>query len=196
MADLTALVNSFLLVLGAEFGDKSQLVCMALAARYRAAPIVIGAVAAFALLNLLAVTVGAAAAAWLPQWLVLAVVMVLFALFGVLALRGEEDDDDDEGEAKVGRYLIASIFGLIFMAELGDKTQLAMVGLAGVNDAVLVWVGGTLALAVTTVSGVWAGRVLLSRLPMALIHRAGGLLFLGFAAWVGWQLYQLVAVAG
>lgn len=192
MADLTAIVNSFLLVLGAEFGDKSQLVCMALAARYRAAPIVTGAVAAFALLNLLAVTVGAAAAAWLPQWLVLAVVMVLFALFGVLALRGEEDDDDDEGEAKVGRYLIASIFGLIFMAELGDKTQLAMVGLAGVNDALLVWIGGTLALAVTTISGVWAGRVLLTRLPMALIHRAGGVLFLGFACWVGWQLYQVL----
>jgi len=192
MADLSALLNSFLLVLGAEFGDKSQLVCMALAARYRAAPIVFGAVSAFALLNLLAVTVGAAAAAWLPQWLVLAVVMALFALFGVLALRGEDDEDDDEGEAKVGRYLIASIFGLIFMAELGDKTQLAMVGLAGVNDALLVWIGGTLALAVTTVSGVWAGRVLLARLPMALIHRAGGVLFLGFACWVGWQLYQVL----
>ena len=195
MADLSALVNSFLLVLGAEFGDKSQLVCMALAARYRAAPIVLGAVAAFAVLNLLAVTIGAAAAAWLPQWLVLSVVMVLFTLFGVLALRGD-DDEEDEGEAKVGRYLIASIFGLIFMAELGDKTQLAMVGLAGVNDAVLVWMGGTLALVVTTLSGVWAGRVLLARLPMALIHKVGGMLFLGFAGWVGWQLYGLLTVAG
>jgi len=195
MADLSALVNSFLLVLGAEFGDKSQLVCMALAARYRAAPIVLGAVAAFAVLNLLAVTIGAAAAAWLPQWLVLSVVMVLFTLFGVLALRGD-DDEEDEGEAKVGRYLIASIFGLIFMAELGDKTQLAMVGLAGVNDAVLVWMGGTLALVVTTLSGVWAGRVLLARLPMALIHKVGGMLFLGFAGWVGWQLYGVFTVAG
>jgi len=192
--DLSTIVNSFLLVLGAEFGDKSQLVCMALAARYRALPVVAGAVAAFALLNLLAVTLGAAAAAWLPQWLVLATVMVLFAVFGVLALRGEEDDDEDESETKVGRYLVWSIFGLIFMAELGDKTQLAMAGLGGVHAALPVWLGGTLALVTTTVLGVWAGRVLLTRLPVALINRVGGALFLGFAGWVGWQLYLLLSV--
>ncbi len=192
MDDLPTVLNSFLLVLGAEFGDKSQLVCMALAARYRALPIVVGAVAAFAVLNVLAVTLGAAAAAWLPQWLVLATVMGLFTVFGALALRGEADDDSDEGEAKVGRFLVWSIFGLIFMAELGDKTQLAMAGLGGVNAALPVWLGGTLALATTTLLGVWAGRVLLTRLPVVLINRIGGVLFLGFAGWVGWQLYLLL----
>ncbi len=195
MDDFSTVLNSFLLVLGAEFGDKSQLVCMALAARYRALPVVAGAVAAFALLNLLAVTLGAAAAAWLPQWLVLATVMLLFTVFGVLALRGEAEDDEDEGEAKVGHYLVWSIFGLIFMAELGDKTQLAMAGLGGVNAALPVWLGGTLALVTTTLLGVWAGRMLLTRLPVALINRVGGALFLGFAGWVGWQLYLLLSLS-
>ncbi|MER2527510.1 MAG: TMEM165/GDT1 family protein [Candidatus Competibacter denitrificans] len=51
----------------AELGDKTQLVCMTLAARHPPAPVLLGAISAFALLNLLAVLFGAAVAAWLPQ---------------------------------------------------------------------------------------------------------------------------------
>jgi putative Ca2+/H+ antiporter (TMEM165/GDT1 family) len=71
---------TFLLIALAEFGDKSQLVCMSLAARHRGLPVALGAVAAFALLNLLAVLFGAAVAAWLPEWVVTITVAVLFAL--------------------------------------------------------------------------------------------------------------------
>ena len=63
---------TYLLIALAEFGDKSQLVCMTLAARHRGMPVVVGAVAAFAVLNLLAVLFGAAVAAWLPAWAVTA----------------------------------------------------------------------------------------------------------------------------
>lgn len=186
MLEVAAITKTFFLVFGAEIGDKSQLVCMALAARYRPAPIVLGAVAAFIVLNLLAVTVGAAASLWLPEWLILAVVAVLFAVFGLLALRSA-DEDEDEVEP-LGKYLFWSVFGLIFMAELGDKTQLAIAGLSGVESVASVWLGGTLALALTTVLGVWLGRVLLQRIPIALVHRAAGVLFILFALWMVWRL--------
>ncbi|MBY4676623.1 TMEM165/GDT1 family protein [Marinobacterium arenosum] len=189
MDELSSILKTYALVVGAEFGDKSQLVCMALAARYRALPVVSGAVSAFALLNLLAVTVGAVVALWLPQWLVMLAVASLFTLFGVLALRGEEEDDDEE-DTRVGRYLFWSVFGLIFMAELGDKTQLAITGLGGVEPPAAVWLGGTLALATTSIAGVWAGRMLLQRFPVGLIHKVGGGLFLLFAALVWWQLAE------
>jgi len=192
MEELATVLKSFLLVFGAEFGDKSQLVCMALAAKYRTTPIITGAILAFGILNLLAVTVGAAAAAWLPQWLVMTIVMLLFGLFGVLALRGDDDEEQAQGDV-VGRYLVWSVFGLIFMAELGDKTQLAMAGLGGVEAAIPVWLGGTLALAATTILGVMAGRILLQRLSVTVIHRVGGALFLGFAFWMAWELYLLYA---
>ncbi len=91
---LTSAGTTFLLVGLAEFGDKSQLVCMTLAARHRGLPIVIGAIVAFAILNLLAVLFGAAVAAWLPEWLVTLAVAVLFAVFGVSALRYQEEDDN------------------------------------------------------------------------------------------------------
>ena len=63
---LSSAGTTFLLIALAEFGDKSQLVCMTLAARHRGLPVVLGAIAAFAVLNLLAVVFGAAIAAWLP----------------------------------------------------------------------------------------------------------------------------------
>ncbi|MEH6578911.1 MAG: TMEM165/GDT1 family protein [Amphritea sp.] len=62
----SAVLTAFLLVFLAEFGDKSQLVCMTLAARHKSLPVLLGAVFSFALLNLIAVTLGATAAAWLP----------------------------------------------------------------------------------------------------------------------------------
>ena len=87
---------AFLLIALAEFGDKSQLVCMTLAARHRGLPVVLGAIAAFAILNLLAVLFGAAVAAWLPAWVITLAVAVLFAVFGISALRYEEEDEDEE----------------------------------------------------------------------------------------------------
>ena len=78
--------TSFLLIALAEFGDKSQLVCMTLASRHRGLPVALGAIAAFAVLNLLAVMFGAAVSAWLPAWVVTLAVGLLFAVFGIAAL--------------------------------------------------------------------------------------------------------------
>lgn len=169
---------TFLLITLAEFGDKSQLVCMALAARHRGAPVILGAVAAFALLNLLAVLFGAAVAAWLPEWVVTLAVAALFAVFGIGALRYREEDDDEEVAEKPGHGVFATTFLLIFLAEFGDKTQIAVAGLGSTADTPAVWLGATLALACTSVLGVFAGRKLLHRLSLVWIHRISGAFFL------------------
>lgn len=175
---LSSAGTSFLLVVLAEFGDKSQLVCMTLAARHRGLPVTIGAVAAFALLNLLAVLFGAAAAAWLPEWLVTLAVAILFATFGISSLRYSDGGDDEAIEEKPGHGIVATTFILIFLAEFGDKTQLAVAGLGSSSEPAAVWAGATAALATTTVLGVIAGRRLLNRLPLLWIHRASGVFFL------------------
>jgi putative Ca2+/H+ antiporter (TMEM165/GDT1 family) len=169
---------TFLLIALAEFGDKSQLVCMTLAARHRGLPVVLGAVAAFAFLNLLAVLFGAAVAAWLPEWVVTVAVAVLFAVFGISALRYTEDDADEEIEEKPGHGIFATTFLLIFLAEFGDKTQIAVAGLGSTTEAVAVWLGATLALTVTSILGVFAGRKFLHRLPLVWVHRISGVFFL------------------
>lgn len=174
---------SFLLIALAEFGDKSQLVCMTLAARHRGLPVVLGAITAFAFLNLLAVLFGAAVAAWLPEWVVTTAVAILFAAFGINALRYREESDDEEIEEKPGHGIFATTFLLIFLAEFGDKTQIAVAGLGSTTAGTAVWLGATLALATTSLLGVYAGRRFLNRLPLLWIHRISGVFFLILAAY-------------
>lgn len=173
---------TFLLIALAEFGDKSQLVCMTLAARHRGLPIILGAVAAFSILNLLAVLFGAAVAAWLPEWVVTLAVGTLFAVFGISALRYSEEEDDEDVAEKPGQGIFATTFLLIFLAEFGDKTQIAVAGMGSTTNTGAVWLGATLALASTSVLGVLAGRKLLHHLPLVWIHRVSGAFFLLLAA--------------
>ncbi|SMF95775.1 Putative Ca2+/H+ antiporter, TMEM165/GDT1 family [Methylomagnum ishizawai] len=173
--------TTFALVGAAEFGDKSQLVCMALAARHRHSPVLWGSVLAFALLNLIAVAFGAAAGEWLPPNVVAGGVAVLFAGFGIRALLAQEEDADGEVEEKTGHGIFVTTFLMIFLAEFGDKTQIAVAGLGAAEPVVPVWLGATLALSTTSALGIWAGRTVLRKLPQHVIHRIGGVLFLGFA---------------
>jgi putative Ca2+/H+ antiporter (TMEM165/GDT1 family) len=181
--------TTFLIVALAEIGDKSQLVCMTLAARHRGLPVVIGAILAFAVLNLLAVLFGAAVAAWLPEWLVALAVAILFAGFGISALRYTEADDDEAVTEKPGHGIVATTFLLIFLAEFGDKTQLAVAALGSTGTPAAVWTGATAALAVTSLLGVLAGRKLLNRLPLKWIHRISGVFFLMLAIYAASRLF-------
>ena len=169
---------TFLLIALAEFGDKSQLVCMTLAARHRGLPVILGAVTAFGILNLLAVLFGAAVAAWLPEWLITLTVAVLFAGFGISALRYQEEIEDESVEEKAGHSVFATTFLMIFLAEFGDKTQIAVAGMGSTINTAAVWLGATLALTFTSVLAVIAGRNFLHRLPLLWIPRISGAFFL------------------
>ncbi len=180
--------TTFLLIALAEFGDKSQLVCMTLAARHRGLPVLLGAVTAFSILNLLAVVFGAAIAAWLPEWIVTAAVAVLFAIFGINSLRFQDEEDDEDPEEKPGHGIFVTTLTLIFLAEFGDKTQLAVAGIGSTASALPVWTGATIALACTSAAGIYAGRRLLNRMPLAWVHRISGLFFLALSGFAVWRL--------
>jgi putative Ca2+/H+ antiporter (TMEM165/GDT1 family) len=178
--------TAFGLIALAELGDKTQLVCMILATRHPYGPVLLGAVLAFAVLNGLGVLFGATLAAWLPEWVTAAVVAILFAAFGVKTLY-QVGAETVEVEEPSNRGVLFSTFVLIFVAELGDKTQLAVAGLASTQAAFPVWVGGTLGLAAISALGVLAGRTVLQRLPLPLLHAVSGALFLLLAVLGGWR---------
>jgi putative Ca2+/H+ antiporter (TMEM165/GDT1 family) len=179
---LTAAVTTFGLIFLAEIGDKSQLVCMALAARHHHRPVLIGALAAFVVLNVLAVVFGAGLAHWVPERTLAAVVAVLFAVFGVLSLRAKAEDSTEEITGRSGHGVFATTFLMLLLAEMGDKTQLAVAGMAGTLPAIPVWVGATLALGTTSALGIVVGQKLLRRIPLHRLHQISGVFFLILAA--------------
>lgn len=186
-SDLSAFFASFALIGIAEIGDKSQIVCMTLASRHRHWPVLLGATVAFLLLNTLAVVFGAGIAAWAPERVTAGVVALLFAAFGIHALRAQGSDESGELSERPGRGIFLTTLSLIFLAEFGDKTQIAVAGLASSTAAIPVWMGATAALITVSALGIWVGRTLLQRLPTIWLHRAGGAIFLAFAVIAGWR---------
>ncbi|OQK18471.1 hypothetical protein AU255_11835 [Methyloprofundus sedimenti] len=187
----TPVSTSYALIIAAEMGDKSQLVCMTLAAKHRAMPIILGAVIAFALLNTLAVIFGVAIASWVPAYIVAALVCVLFASYGIHALffNGVEEEEEQLQE-KSGHNIFFTTFLLISVAEFGDKTQLAVVALSSTALPEAIWIGSTLALATTSILGVIAGRTLLKKIPLTSLHRLSGFIFIILAGFAAYQAYS------
>ena len=187
----TPISTSYALIIAAEIGDKSQLVCMTLASRHRATPVILGAIVAFTLLNTLAVIFGVAIANWVPAYIIAAIVCLLFAVFGIHAIFfiGNEEDEEQIQE-KSGHGLFLTTFLLITVAEFGDKTQLAVVALSSTALPAAIWIGSTLALATTSILGVIAGRTLLQKIPLTLLHRLSGLIFIILAIFSAYQVYS------
>ena len=184
-------LTSFTLVALAEIGDKSQFVCMTLAARHRHWPVILGASVAFIALNTLAVLFGASVAALIPERVTAGLVAVLFGVFGVHILMTREDISTSETTEKAGRSIFFTTLLLIFFAEFGDKTQIAVAGLASTMDALSVWAGATLALVLVSALGVWFGRTMLQRLPLHWLHLLSGMIFILFALLAAWRAFSL-----
>jgi putative Ca2+/H+ antiporter (TMEM165/GDT1 family) len=176
--DLALAGSSFALLLLAEMGDKTQLMTMTLAARYRPLPVAIGVCAAFLVLDLAAVLVGEMLFLYVPEAAVLLVAALLFLWFGWSSWRAADAHESGAAVATGSRGALLTSFLLILVAELGDKTQLTLLTLAASTGATWsVFAGGTLALWAVSLLGVFVGAALLARVPARLVHRGAGLLF-------------------
>jgi putative Ca2+/H+ antiporter (TMEM165/GDT1 family) len=172
---------SFILVFMAEMGDKSQLICLALVTRYRLYPVLTGALIAFSVLNAMAVLFGSQVVYLLPTEVVSIIVATLFLLFGVIAFTADIDAQTIKINIQSKANLIVATFVVIVIAEFGDKTQITIVSLSSMNMPIVVWVGTTAALVVTTVLAVVIGNSVLNKITMNTFSRASGILFITFA---------------
>ncbi len=186
---ISVTLSTFALISLAEIGDKSQLVCITLAARHRHWPVLLGATTAFLILNTLAVVFGAAVAAWVPERMMAGIIALLFGVFGFHSLFVQVDGELVDLEEKPGHGIFLTTLLLILVAEFGDKTQIAVAGLASSTAPLPVWIGATVALVVVSALGVWIGRTVLQRLPLHWLHRAGGAIFLVFALIAAWRAF-------
>jgi Ca2+/H+ antiporter, TMEM165/GDT1 family len=191
--DSAVFLSTFGIIFLAELGDKTQLTAMALATRHPWRRVFIGLAVAFALLNLGAVLVGKLFFALLPLFWVKLVSAVLFLYFGISTLRTAGFDEGEEGTQE-GRFRqrgpVMTAFIMILLAELGDKTQLVTASLAAQRDAPLaVFAGSTLALWSVSLLGIFVGRQLTRFVPLAMIHKGAGTLFLLFGLVILYQAF-------
>lgn len=178
---MSAFVLSTLLIFVAELGDKSQLVALWFATRYRWWIVLAGVIAATLLVHLASVGIGVALDEIIPERVLLVVVGVSFFVFAWWSLRGDTIDDSDRRER---RGLLGS-FGVValafFLSELGDKTQLATVSLAGRESSwVGVWLGSTLGMVLADAAAIAVGLIAGKRLPERMIARGSAVLFVVF----------------
>ena len=178
---LDAFLLSFGVIFLAELGDKSQLMALAFAARYRAWTVLVAVSLATLLVHAGSVLVGKAFALALPTSAIQVVAGLAFFGFAAWTLRGDSLGAGDEGRAnRVGRWAILTIGTAFFLAELGDKTMLATITLATTEEPIGTWLGSTAGMVVADALAIGIGALLGARLPERAIKVFAALAFVVF----------------
>jgi putative Ca2+/H+ antiporter (TMEM165/GDT1 family) len=180
----TLLVSTAVVAI-AEIGDKTQLLSLILAAKYRRPwPICVGILVATLANHALAGSVGALVAQWLaPQTLK----WIVAASFFAVALWTLKPDEVDEGDTRrdAARSVLVATLVAFFLAEMGDKTQIATVVLAAQYQPLWQVVAGTtIGMLLANVPVVWLGARFASRLPLRAARIAAAALFAGLGLWI------------
>ena len=181
---MEALITSAAIVALAEIGDKTQLLAIVLATRFkRPWPIIFGILAATLANHFLAALVGAQAASWLDGKWFRYLVAASFVAMGLWTLIPDKYDEEAEARPRFGPFLTTLVS--FFLVEMGDKTQLATVALgARFHDVVAVAAGTTLGMMAANVPAVFLGNALITRVPLRLVHLVAALLFIGIGLWL------------
>jgi putative Ca2+/H+ antiporter (TMEM165/GDT1 family) len=176
-----ALLLSFGVIFVAELGDKSQLMALTLAARYKAWAVLLGISIATALVHAFSVLVGAVVGASIPTNTITIVAGIAFLGFAAWTLRGDTLDDEEAAKAeRSDRSAIVAASVAFFLAELGDKTMLATITLATTEGAFGTWVGSTLGMVAADALAILLGKQLGERLPERVIRIGAAALFVLF----------------
>ncbi|WP_395154228.1 TMEM165/GDT1 family protein [Ilumatobacter sp.] len=187
---LTAVVAAFGIVFLAELGDKTQLLAVNFGSRYSLRQVIVGLALGYGTASLVAVTVGGLLGASLPQRPIEIAGGLIFIVFGLVALRSDNGDggDDTERRSMVRSSVVATIALAIFVAEMGDKTQIATATLAARSNLIGTWIGSTAGEVASGMIGVLAGSMVGDRIPATVMKWVSALLFVAFgiAMLAGW----------
>jgi putative Ca2+/H+ antiporter (TMEM165/GDT1 family) len=182
---LAALAISFGVIFVAELGDKSQLMALTFATRYRAVTVLVGITIATAVVHLVSVGVGLGLGAALPTGWIGLLAGLAFLGFGAWTLRGDSLTDDEKSKAaRSGKSALWAVGGAFFLAELGDKTMLATITLATQHGWFGTWIGSTIGMVAADALAILIGRWLGKSLPEKAIKYGAAALFVIFGGWL------------
>ena len=176
--DLEALLTSTAVVALAEIGDKTQLLAIVLATRFkRPVPIVLGILFATLANHFLAALVGEQAAALLDGRWFRYLVAASFIVMAGWTLIPDKLDDEAPKPARYGVFLTTLV--AFFLVEMGDKTQVATIALGARFQSVLaVMAGTTLGMMIANVPAVYLGNAIIKKVPLNVVRTIAALLFL------------------
>ncbi|MEU5697144.1 TMEM165/GDT1 family protein [Actinosynnema sp. NPDC020468] len=176
---------SFWVIFVAELGDKSQLMALTFATRYKVWPVLIGITGATALVHLASVGIGYGLGAALPTGWINLVAALAFLVFGFWTLRGDTLTDDEKAKAqRTVKSVVIAVGSAFFLAELGDKTMLATITLATDHGWFGTWIGSTLGMVAADALAIAVGRLLGRNLPEKVIRYGAAALFFLFGVWL------------
>jgi Ca2+/H+ antiporter, TMEM165/GDT1 family len=183
-----AFLISFGVIFMAELGDKSQLMALAFAARFKALHVLIGITIATAVVHALSVAVGAMLGVALPTGAINVVAGLAFLGFAAWTVRGDELSQDEARRAtRDDRSAIVAASAAFFLAELGDKTMLATITLATNHGALGTWLGSTVGMVVADALAIAVGKALGTRLPDRTLRIGAAALFVIFGLALVWE---------
>ncbi|SPM33901.1 UPF0016 family membrane protein [Mycobacterium rhizamassiliense] len=198
---LAATLLSLGVVFLAELGDRSQLVTMTYALRYRWWVVLTGVAIAAFLAHGVSVTVGHFLGAALPARPLAFASAVAFLVFALWAWREGTSGDDEVSTETEPRFALLAVISTFVLAEMSDKTTLATLTLASGHDWLGVWIGSTIGMVLADGLAIGVGVLLHRRLPRQLLHVLAGLLFLMFGLWIlldtalGWRPAAVAATS-
>ena len=182
---MEALLTSTAVVALAEIGDKTQLLAIVLATRFRRPwPIIAGILVATLANHFLAALVGEQAAAFLDgRWFRYLVAASFIVMAGWTLIPDSFDEDEEAKPSRFGPFLATTI--AFFLVEIGDKTQVATIALGAQFDSVLlVTLGTTAGMMLANVPAVWFGNAIIERVSLKAVRIVAALLFLAIGLWI------------
>lgn len=188
---MDAFLHATLLVAISEIGDKTQLLALILAARYRkSVPIILGILVATLANHALAAFGGTLIVHFgFKQYMPL-VIAISFIALGLWILIPDKADEENDAPKKDRGAFITTVIAF-FLAEMGDKTQFATMALAAEYNAIVpVVAGSTLGLMIADVPAIFFGDKVMKLVPLKWVRITASVLFVGFGAW---ELYRYLA---
>jgi len=178
---MTAFLTSVAIVFLAEMGDKTQLLAMAFASRFRWQIVLLGVFVATAANHLFAVYVGNYLTSIIPLHYIKIGAAISFIIFGLWTIKGDTLEGEDK---KFNFNPFWTVVVAFFLAEMGDKTQLATVALAAeFNTIVPVWIGTTTGMIISDAVGIIVGIVLQKKIPQRQVKWFAAMVFIAFGLW-------------
>jgi putative Ca2+/H+ antiporter (TMEM165/GDT1 family) len=184
------LISAFVVAI-AEIGDKTQLLAIILATRFKKpVPIILGILVATLVNHALAALVGSLVSDFFDtDWFRWAIAISFIAMAAWALIPDKADDDMAGGKGRYGVFLTTTI--AFFLVEMGDKTQIATIALgARFHNVLLVAAGTTLGMMAANVPAVLLGEAATKIVPLKYVRMGAALIFLGLGIWAGIEAFK------